>query len=237
MAAVASSRDGISVSYEVHGSREPALVFGHGWSGDRSYWSRQLDHFTSRHRVVSIDLAGMGSRAPVARNGTVRAFGDDVAAVVEKLALADVVLIRHSLGGDVIVDAALQLAERVRGLVWVDAYTSLEEPRTKEEVEEFVAPFREDYATATRSLVRQMFEAGSDPALVEWVVADMSAAPPEIAVAALEESVGNDHAVLAGLPRLAAPVVAINPDHRPTDLDSLQRHGVRTTLTSGVGTF
>lgn len=237
MTARASSRDGIPVSYEVHGSGEPALVFVHGWSCDRSYWKRQLDHFTSRYRVVSIDLAGHGESGAGRTEWTVRSFGDDVAAVVEKLALADVVLIGHSMGGDVIVAAALQLAERVRGLVWVDAYTSLEEPRTKEEVEEFVAPFREDYVTATGSLVRQMFVAGSDPALVDWVVADMSAASPKIAVAALEESVGNGHAVLAGLPRLAAPIVAINPDYRLTDLDSLQRHGVRTTLMPGVGHF
>jgi pimeloyl-ACP methyl ester carboxylesterase len=167
MAAVTSSRDGIPVSYEVHGSGEPALVFVHGWSCDRSYWKQQLDYFAARHRVVTIDLAGHGDSGVGRKEWTIRAFGEDVAAVVEKLELADVVLIGHSMGGDVIVDAALQLAERVRGLVWVDAYNTLGEPRTHEEAEEFIAPFREDYLTATRSLVRQMFVPSSDPDLVE----------------------------------------------------------------------
>jgi hypothetical protein len=30
-------------------------------------------------------------------------------------------------------------------------------------------------------------------------------------------------------------VVAINPDYRPTDVEALQRHGVKTILMSGVG--
>jgi pimeloyl-ACP methyl ester carboxylesterase len=237
MADVAFSPDGIPVCYEVHGSGEPALVLVHGWSCDRSYWSRQLDHFVARYQVVTIDLAGHGESGVGREAWTIRAFGDDVIAVVEKLALADIVLIGHSMGGDVIVEAALQLAERVRGLVWVDAYNTLGEPNTREALEEFVRPFREDFVTATRNLVRQMFVPSSDTGLVEWVVADMSAAPPEIAVAALEQSVGNDHAILAGLGGLAAPVAAINPEYRPTDIESLQRHGVMTVLMSGVGHF
>ena len=65
----------------------------------------------------------------------------------------------------------------------------------------------------------------------------MSAAPPEIAVDALEHAIGNDRAILAGLRKLRAPVVAINPDYRPTDIEALRRHGVKTVLMPGVGHF
>jgi hypothetical protein len=65
----------------------------------------------------------------------------------------------------------------------------------------------------------------------------MSAAPPEIAIAALGHAVGNDRGVLAGLGQLRAPVVAINPDARPTDTQALRRHGVKAVLVSGVGHF
>ena len=43
--------------------------------------------------------------------------------------------------------------------------------------------------------------------------------------------------ILAGLRELTAPVVAINPDARPTDTEALRRHGVKTVLMSGVGHF
>ena len=40
-------------------------------------------------------------------------------AVVEQLGLGEVVLIGHSMGGDVIVEAALRLGDQVAGLIWV----------------------------------------------------------------------------------------------------------------------
>jgi thioesterase domain-containing protein len=123
----------------------------------------------------------------------------------------EVVLIGHSMGGDVIVEAALRLVDRVVGLVWVDTYSSLGEPQTDDEIEAFVAPFREDFASATRALVRRLFTPDADAELVEWVAADMSAARPEIAIDALGHAVGNERGIVAGLQQLTAPVVAINP--------------------------
>ena len=106
-----------------------------------------------------------------------------------------------------------------------------------EETEEFVRPFRQEFRTAVEDFVRPMFVPGSDPRLVEHVVADMSAAPPEVAVEMMEHSVTNDEAILAALPQLQAPVVAINPDYRPNDIEALRRHGVEVVLMPGVGHF
>ncbi len=237
MKGVAISPDGIPVRYEVHGAGTPALVFVHGWSCDRSYWSRQLDHFAGRHRVVAIDLAGHGESGVGRDAWTMPAFGDDVVAVVDELGLEELVLIGHSMGGDVIVEAARHLPGRVVGLVWVDTYDTLGESDSGEDLQEFLVPFREDFVAATRSVVRRMFVPGSDPALVEWVATDMSAAPPEIALDAIEHALTNDRAVIAGLSKLTAPVVAINPDYRPTDIDALRRHGVETVLMPGAGHF
>jgi pimeloyl-ACP methyl ester carboxylesterase len=65
----------------------------------------------------------------------------------------------------------------------------------------------------------------------------MSASPPDIAIDAMKHAIGNDSAIIDGLRRLKAPVVAINPDHRPTDIEALRRHGVKTMIMSGVGHF
>jgi pimeloyl-ACP methyl ester carboxylesterase len=234
---VARSADGIPVHFEVQAGGAPPLVFVHGWSCDRSYWRHQIDHFAGEHEVVAIDLAGHGESGSGRPVWTVPAFGGDVAAVIEKLELRDLVLIGHSLGGDVIVDVALALPDRVAGLVWVDTYSTLGGSRTSAEIDEFVQPFRDDFATAARAFVRGMFVPGSDPELVEWVVADMSGAPPEIAVGVMEHAVANDDAILAALPELQAPIAAINPDYRPNDVEALKRHGVKAVLMPGVGHF
>lgn len=234
---VATSRDGIPVAFEAHGTGTPALVFVHGWSCDRRYWRGQLRPLAARYQTVAVDLAGHGASGVGRRAWTMAAFGEDVVAVVERLGLGELVLIGHSMGGDVIVEAALRLGDRVAGLVWVDTYNTLDEPPTDDELEAFVGPFREDFVTATRALVGRFFTPDADAELVEWVASDMSAAPPEIAIDALRQAVGNVRGVLTGLGQLHAPVVAINPDARPTDTESLRRHGVRTVLMSGVGHF
>jgi pimeloyl-ACP methyl ester carboxylesterase len=233
----ARSADGIPVHFEVEAGGAPALVFVHGWSCDRSYWSRQIDHFAGRHEVVAIDLAGHGESGAGRPAWTVPAFGGDVVAVIEKLDLRDLVLIGHSLGGDVIVEVALALPDLVAGLVWVDTYATLGGSRTQEEIDEFVQPFRDNFVTAARAFVQRMFVPGSDPDLVEQVVGDMSSAPPEIAVGVMEHAVANDDAILAALRELRAPLVAINPDYRPTDIEALGRHGVKAVLMPGVGHF
>jgi len=133
MKAVAYSTDGVRLCYEVHGAGTPALVFVHGWSCDRSYWRDQLPYFSEEHKVVAIDLAGHGESGLGRQAWTMPAFGDDVVTVVAQLGLESTVLIGHSMGGDVIVDAALKLRDRVAGLVWADVYGSLGEPGTREE--------------------------------------------------------------------------------------------------------
>ncbi len=237
MKGTCDSSDGVPVCFEVHGAGTPALVFVHGWSCDRSYWRGQLDYFAGRHQVVAIDLAGHGESGSGRQAWTMSAFGGDVVAVVEELALGEMVLVGHSMGGDAIVEAALRLPGRVAGLVWVDVYNTLGETSTREENEEFVAPFREDFVTHTRGFVRKMFVPGADPDLVEWVAADMSSAPAEVALGAMEHSINNDGPILAELQALTAPIVEINPDYQPTDIEALQRYGVETVLMPGVGHF
>jgi pimeloyl-ACP methyl ester carboxylesterase len=234
---VAVSADGVPVQFEVESGDGPPLVFVHGWSCDRTYWRQQLSHFPGRHQVVAIDLAGHGESGSGRTAWTMPAFGGDVVAVIEKLELLDPVLVGHSMGGDVIVEAALLLPGRVSGLVWVDTYSTLGEPRTQAELEEFIRPFRDDFVTATHDFLRLRLLPGADQRLVEWVSADMSAAPPEIALDAMRHAIGNDDAILSALEERTAPVVAINPDHRPTDIEALRRYGLEAVLMSGVRHF
>jgi pimeloyl-ACP methyl ester carboxylesterase len=96
--------DGLQISYESRGSGDRALVFIHGWSCDRSYWKAQLPAFEDRYRVVAVDLAGHGESDAGRAAYTIHAFAADVVAVIDELALEDVVLIGHSSGGDVASD-------------------------------------------------------------------------------------------------------------------------------------
>jgi pimeloyl-ACP methyl ester carboxylesterase len=228
----------VPIRYEQHGSGTPALLFVHGWSCDRSYWRGQLEPFAAEHHVVAVDLAGHGESGTSRTDWTMRRFGEDVAAVVEQLDLREVVLIGHSMGGDVIVDAALLLRERICGLVWVDTYGSLDDEELSDEsIARFLAPFRDDFAGTANGFVRTMFLPGADEKLIEWVSADMAAAPPAIAVDVAAHSLANGRAIPGMLSRVQVPVVAINSGWLPPDVESLARHGVQAQIVAELGHF
>ena len=229
------SADGIPIAYEAHGAGMPALVFIHGWSCDRSYWDAQVEPFAQTHQVVAIDLGGHGESGLGREKWTIESFGADVVAVVDKLSLARMVLVGHSMGGDVILEAARLHPGRIQGLVWVDVYKKLDHPRALEAIQEMLASLRADFAPTARAFVRGMFPANADPSLVERVVSDMSAAPPDVAVAAAESAWS--YRPEPALKELGLPLVAINPDHPPTDVESMNRYGVEVVFASGVGHF
>lgn len=233
----AASADDVAIAYEAHGDGALALVFVHGWSCDRTYWSGQLVPFARTHRVVAVDLAGHGESGAQRGAWTMAAFGDDVAAVVAQLALPRVTLVGHSMGGNVVVEAARRLPGRVAALVWIDVYAKLGSPGTPEQIRAFVEPFRRNFAEQTRAFVRGMFSPAVDRALVERVAADMAAAPPAVALEALAAARSFEREIPRALRELGLPVVAINPDDGRTDIESMQRHGVRVVLMPGVGHF
>jgi len=233
----ATSSDGITIAFEVIGDGSPALVLVHGWSCDRTYWRGQRE-LADRFRVVTVDLAGHGESGVGRRSWTMAAFGADVAAVVEQLDLDDIVLVGHSMGGDVIVEAACLLPDRVRGLVWVDVYRSLDEAGSDDSaLDAFMTPFRADFPAATRAFVRRLLGANARSGRIAWVIDDMAAAPPAVALDALRHAMTNERPAIAGLRRAGVPAVAINPEQPPTDAGSLARHGVATMTLAGVGHF
>ena len=234
-----SSRDGVEMAYATHGAGGPAVVLVHGWAGNRTYWAHQIDHLAERHQVIAVDLGGHGESGLGRVDWTLPAFGDDVVAVVDEVDARKVVLVGHSMGGDAVVHAARRLGDRVVGLVWVDVFRSLgnETASSPEEVEAFVAPFRDDFATAVDRFVRRLLPEAVDVRLVDRIANDMAATSREVALGSLPYARNREPAMLAALACITAPIAAINPSTAPTDVASLRRHGVESMLLEDVGHF
>ena len=236
----AVSADGVPISFQVKGSGTPALVFVHGWCCDKSYWDAQVAHFSKKHKVVAIDLAGHGESGLGRKVWTMAAFGEDVVAVADKLGLDRMVLIGHSMGGAVILEAARRMPERVIGLVGADTFNNVEVNFTQDQVDEWFAPFRADFATATTDLVSTMFTPDSDSALVEKIAADMSAAPAEVGLGALEELLDfRKNETTRALREVKIPVSCINSEMYPTDIEAGRRYAssFEVAFMSNVGHF
>ena len=232
---IARSFDGVPIHYDVQGSGKIALVFVHGWCCNRGHWAGQADHFASRYSLVTIDLAGHGASGRDRTRWSISSFGRDVAAVVAQLGLAQVVLIGHSMGGLVIVEAARRLPAAVIGLVGADTWRNVEQIRTPDQTAQMVTPLRLNFKEAAEAFVRARFVATSDPALAERVAAAMSGAPPDIAVAAAQAICEYDRRLAARLQEVNVPKITINA--RPTNLAAARRLGITVMQMSGVGHF
>ncbi len=110
----------LSIAYESVGSGEPALMFVPGIFQYRSYFAGQQSHFSSRRRVVTLDLRGHGqSSAPP--EVTMEDFAADVIAVADDAGLGSVILCGHSMGGVVALKVASARPGLVRGIAMLDA--------------------------------------------------------------------------------------------------------------------
>jgi len=237
----AASADGVNIAYEVRGQGDPALVFVHCWCCDKNYWSNQIEEFSKNYKVVTIDLAGHGNSGMGRQKYTLEAFGDDVVAVADKEKLNSMVLIGHSMGGSVIVKAAGKLAQRVKALVGVDCYNDLGQTFTKEQLEAFIAPFRNDFEGTTRTFVGGMFAPQADSSLIARIVDDMASGPAAVGVGAFENLFDYlfTGQIIDDIRTLQLPVYSINSDQQPTNIeiwkDLVPTHDVK--IIEGAGHF
>jgi pimeloyl-ACP methyl ester carboxylesterase len=235
------SADGVMIHYDIRGEGETALVFVHCWSCDRSYWSEQVDEFATKFKVVTIDLAGHGQSGSNRDVWSMSAFGNDVAVVAYKLGLKKIILIGHSMGAAVMVEAARILPGRVDGLVAVDMFQALGTSFSEDQVKAFLEPFQENFEEATRNFVQPMFSPTADSALAARIIDDMSSAPPEVGVGAFEEIFKyyfTDRIVLA-LVELNLPVRCINADNSPINIEAGRKAAPSfdAKIMKGVGHF
>ncbi|MBW7996472.1 MAG: alpha/beta fold hydrolase [Candidatus Glassbacteria bacterium] len=215
------SEDGTEIVYQVRGSGSPALVFVHGWVCDKSYWDNQVPYFSEKYKVVTVDLAGHGESGLGRTDYTMEAFGKDVVAVVEELGLDQVVLIGHSMGGPTILEAAIQMPEKTLKVVVADFFHNIEDFWPQEVVDQYMAWFNADFAATCINFVSTlMFVPATDSSLIEWILADMSSAPPEVGVSSIENIFGviNGGDTLA-FKEVQAPIVCINSDMSSTEVE------------------
>lgn len=211
------SADGIPIAYTVQGQGTPALVFVHCWACDHAFWDAQVPYFARTHQVVAIDLGGHGRSGGGRADWTMGAFAEDVAAVVRHLDLKKVVLVGHSMGGPVIVEAARRLPDRLVGLVPVDTLLDVDDPMTATQIDEALAGFKADFKGAVDRFERQwMFVPASKPALVDEIVQKAQSIDPAVGISAIRNAWAYD--AREPLKQIHVPIVAVNADKFPTNL-------------------
>jgi pimeloyl-ACP methyl ester carboxylesterase len=125
----------------------------------------------------------------------------------------------------------------VQAIVGVDTYQDLEQEIPAEAVAQFLSAFQTDFTGTTKAFVKRLFPTDADSALVESVASDACAAPKDVALSAL----GNTLRYKPGdaLAGLKIPVYAVNGDLYPTNVETAKRHtsSFEVRIVAGCGHF
>ncbi len=237
---IAIAPDGVHVQYHVYGSGEPTLVFIHGWSCDSNYWREQVPVFKQHYSVVTVDLAGHGGTDGNRTEWTIRNFGQDVATALSAVPSEQIILVGHSMGGPVAIEAARKLGKRVIGIVGVDTFNSVGAPApSKPQVDALLKAFEADFIGQTRKFVTEhLFAPTANHELANKVAYDMSLSPPRVAIPSLRAVLEYDFT--EPLKELSVPIVAIDSDlGEPVNEARIRKvlPKFHATIITGVGHF
>jgi len=195
------------IHHVVTGEGRPPIVFVHGFACALGDWDAQVAHLAPRHQTVAVDLRGHGASPGTAEECSIERYGGDVAEVMRALALAPAVVVGHSMGCRVAIEAALQAPRQTAAVILVDGsqFSAVMEPVL---MERFAT--EDGYATITNALFNDMFTAKSDKAVAASVVARALRLPRPIGEKMLTDLLRYDVGRLtASLASLRVPVMAL----------------------------
>lgn len=93
------TKDNVSIYYKDWGTGKP-VVFSHGWPLSADEWEAQMFFLASKgYRAIAHDRRGHGRSEQPWEGYDMDTFADDLAQLIEKLDLKEVVLVGHSMGG------------------------------------------------------------------------------------------------------------------------------------------
>jgi pimeloyl-ACP methyl ester carboxylesterase len=203
-------RPGARLFYERQGEGRPALVFVHGFACTHEDWRAQVECFRARRCVVTCDLRGHGASSGTPEQCDIATYGADVAALLQALQLPPAILIGHSMGCRVVLQAYLEAPQRVAGLVLVDgSHLGSGDPQAAEQgMRQHIQTV--GYRTMLRALFGDMFLEHSDPALKARLVERALALPEAIGAALFPRLLRWDAQHMEqALSRVAVPLLVV----------------------------
>lgn len=111
--------DGIELAYVDEGRGDHTLLFIHGLGSYLPAWTKNIASLKEQYRCVAIDLPNYGKSRPGNYFFSVSFFARTVDAFIKKLGLENVVLVGHSMGGQIAMTMALDLDTDIEKIVLI----------------------------------------------------------------------------------------------------------------------
>jgi uncharacterized protein (TIGR00369 family) len=232
----------------------PAVVFIHGFACSHADWNEQLEHFRSRDETVAVDLRGHGASPGAPEECSIETYGADVAALLEERDLERAILVGHSMGCRVVLEAYRRAPKRVAGLVLIDGSRMATGDPAEAQESARSALAATGFPEFARKLFAGMFLADADPALKARTIEQALRLPEAIGKALFPRMLGWDAGQMdAALDAVRVPLmviqstyldsgqvrVAIKPGETTPWIDLVRARvpGARIETVTGVGHF
>jgi len=216
---------GVKIDYTDNGNGDTTLLFVHGWCINKTYWSNQVAYFDKKYRVITMDLPGFGKSGKNRTTWNTIAFGRDVDSVIAQLHLKNVILIGHSMAGDIIVQAAINAPHKVVGLIGIDNFKNVgigETPSRKDTLiyNRYIDSLKHHFKTLAFEYVNQdLFYKTTENSIRQRVLNDVANSDSTIAAACLEL---NNFDEVTALTKANKKLCLINSDVKPTNTSGLK---------------
>jgi pimeloyl-ACP methyl ester carboxylesterase len=202
------------------------LMLIHGWCCDGAAMAPVAAAFAERV-VTRPTLPGFGGTAPINDLSITAQAGWIIAQLTEPT-----ILVGHSMGAQIALEAAVQAPDRVAGVVLLDPARIVPTEKAQAFFDGMAAQLRKvDFRSMVEAFARRQIVQASDLAAVEALVSVMIATDPAVARAAWDSIITYDGAAaLAKLTRPGLMIVVERPMNRPADA---AKAATRTTLMTG----
>jgi len=220
-------RDGAEISYNIYGEGGATLLFVHGAYIDQTYWKSQVDYFKNDYKVVTMDLPGHGKSGKGRKYWSLDNFAGDVYAVIRRLDLKNVILIGHSMAGDINLIEATSHPKNVIGFIGIDNFKQAATPLDKKfepQLKAIKAALKKDFSGTNENYARTMLVSAQTPSeITERVAKDFKNAYQPMGQEIMPELFDVYKRERKLLPKLRLKLHLINVDNTPTDEKPLQK--------------
>ncbi len=177
----------VKIAYTDNGKGDTTLFFVHGWGINKTYFENQVAYFSKKYRVITIDRPGFGESGKNRSDWSTEAYASDIEVVITKLNLKNVVLVGHSMSGDIVLQAALTDTNYVVGIVGVDNFKSVgipEDAKSKEAFKQAINGLQHNFKqVASAYFTHYLFAKSTSDSIRTRILGDVAKNDSTIAIA------------------------------------------------------
>ena len=187
-----------------------------------------INYFKSNFKVCAIDLPGFGKSTADRQNWTIEEYAEDVNSFIDSLNLKNVVLIGHSMSGEIIIQAAILNNPNIIGLVGVDNFKVIDVEFTPEQMKQmtnFFPLLQNDFKNSAPIYTDMMlFHPKTSQEIKDRVKTDVANTNAQIGYATFMNFMQYSMTEAQTLEKLNFPLNLINCDYFPTNEIGLKNH-------------